>query len=70
MVELQPNTQQEFRNDLLPDITVFVDDAFAILNFPEETEYTQDQIRELISLLVDTYEYMDTDNIKQKDEII
>jgi len=64
MVEIQ-NKEQELRNELLPNVVAFVDGTVATLNFTEETEYTQDQIRELISLFVDVYEHMDI-NIQEE----
>ena len=67
MVEIQ-NKEQELRNELLPNVVAFVDGTVATLNFTEETEYTQDQIRELISLFVDVYEHMDINIQEEKEE--
>jgi|10_taG_2_1085330.scaffolds.fasta_scaffold07841_11 hypothetical protein len=55
--------EKEFNSDLIPGIHIIVEDGTVKLHTPnmalEETNYTQKQICELISLLVEVYDYID-----------
>ena len=55
--------EKEFNSDLIPGIHIIVEDGTVKLHTPnmalEETNYTQKQICELISLLVEVHDYID-----------
>ena len=61
--------EKEFNSDLIPGIHIIVEDGTVKLHTPnmalEETNYTQKQICELISLLVEVHDYID--NTKEND---
>ena len=76
MLETLTQQKETFSNENIAGISVSVEDKLASLfvtgvnsyDEPSFAEYTQNEIREFISLLLDVHEYMDLNNQKQQED--
>ena len=75
MLETLTQQKETFSNENIAGISVSVEDKLASLfvtgvnsyDEPSFAEYTQNEIREFISLLLDVHEYMDLNQKQQED---